>query len=168
MDFEFQIPIYSINFSNKKTDVMNSSKASVLLGVSSFHESKNLTMVMEMSEESNEIRKCCEISENEPCCKLQWAPSSHQVQNELFATSSDHLRLYKPFVDYNGIWQVELSCELKNCSDLQSPLTSFDWNEQKPNYIATSSIDSTVTIWDLNTKQVIIQLLAHDSPVHDI
>jgi WD repeat-containing protein 68 len=125
-------------------------------------------MVMEMSEKSNEIRKCCEISEHLPCTKLQWAPSRPQDNEDLFATSSDHLRLYKPYVDYNGHWQVELFCELKNYSDFQGPLTSFDWNAQKPNHIATSSIDSTVTIWDLNTKQVIIQLLAHDSPVHDI
>ena len=39
-------------------------------------------------------------------------------------------------------------------SDFCAPLTSFDWNEVDPNLIGTSSIDTTCTIWGLETTQV--------------
>lgn len=64
-------------------------------------------------------------------------------------------------------------------SDFCAPLTSFDWNEVDPNLIGTSSIDTTCTIWGLETSQVIgrintvgghvkTQLIAHDKEVYDI
>lgn len=40
-------------------------------------------------------------------------------------------------------------------SDFCAPLTSFDWNEVDANLIGTSSIDTTCTIWGLETSQVI-------------
>jgi WD repeat-containing protein 68 len=48
-----------------------------------------------------------------------------------------------------------------------SPLCS-DWNETDPNLIGTSSIDTTCTIWDIETQQVRTQLIAHDKEVYDI
>nr|SVE69796.1 EOG090X060Z [Eubosmina coregoni] len=68
-------------------------------------------------------------------------------------------------------------------SDFCAPLTSFDWNEVEPNLIGTSSIDTTCTIWGLETGQVVgrvgstgsavsghvkTQLIAHDKEVYDI
>lgn len=54
-------------------------------------------------------------------------------------------------------------------SDFCAPLTSFDWNEVDPTVIGTSSIDTTCTIWNLETGQptavtgsVKTQLIAHD------
>jgi WD repeat-containing protein 68 len=58
--------------------------------------------------------------------------------------------------------------EMKNNSEFSGPLTSFDWNPNTLNYIATSSIDSTVTIWDINSQVVVTQLVAHEGAVHDI
>ena len=49
-----------------------------------------------------------------------------------------------------------------------APLTSFDWNETDTNLIGTSSIDTTCTIWDIETQQVRTQLIAHDKEVYDI
>ncbi|KOB76438.1 WD repeat-containing protein 68, partial [Operophtera brumata] len=43
----------------------------------------------------------------------------------------------------------------KGNSDFCAPLTSFDWNEVDPNLIGTSSIDTTCTIWGLETGQVL-------------
>jgi len=40
-------------------------------------------------------------------------------------------------------------------SALSAPLNLFDWNEVDPNLIGTSSIDTTCTIWGLETTQVI-------------
>lgn len=64
-------------------------------------------------------------------------------------------------------------------SDFCAPLTSFDWNEVEPNLIGTSSIDTTCTIWGLETGQMLgrvnvvsghvkTQLIAHDKEVFDI
>lgn len=50
-----------------------------------------------------------------------------------------------------------MECVLNNNknSDFCAPLTSFDWNEVDPNLIGTSSIDTTCTIWGLETGQVL-------------
>ena len=57
------------------------------------------------------------------------------------------------------------------CADsvltFSSPLCS-DWNETDPNLIGTSSIDTTCTIWDIETQQVRTQLIAHDKEVYDV
>lgn len=82
--------------------------------------------------------------------------------------------------DYLRIWRAGepytlFECVLNNNknSDFCAPLTSFDWNEVDPNLIGTSSIDTTCTIWGLETGQVLgrvnevsghvkTQLIAHD------
>jgi len=46
-------------------------------------------------------------------------------------------------------------------SEYCAPLTSFDWNEYDPSMISTSSIDTTCTIWDINTQTARTQLIAH-------
>lgn len=61
-------------------------------------------------------------------------------------------------------------------SEFCAPLTSFDWNETDPNILGASSIDTTCTIWGLETGQIVgkvsgsvkTQLIAHDKEVHDI
>ena len=49
-----------------------------------------------------------------------------------------------------------------------APLTSFDWNSVDPSIIGTASIDTTCTIWNIETQQAITQLIAHDKEVYDI
>mmetsp|Transcript_13192 Transcript_13192/g.19922 ORF Transcript_13192/g.19922 Transcript_13192/m.19922 type:complete len:359 (+) Transcript_13192:108-1184(+) len=47
-------------------------------------------------------------------------------------------------------------------SSFCSPLTSFDWSFDNPLHIATSSIDSTVTVWDISKpKHPLHYVLAH-------
>lgn len=65
--------------------------------------------------------------------------------------------------------QPHISCELQNkTSEYCAPLTSFDWNVVDQNLIGTASIDTTCTIWDLETRKVRTQLIAHDKEVYDI
>lgn len=52
--------------------------------------------------------------------------------------------------------------------EYSSPLTSFDWNIEDPNIIGTSSIDTTCTIWDIEKRKKLSQLIAHDAEVYDI
>lgn len=53
-------------------------------------------------------------------------------------------------------------------SEYCAPVTSFDWNWEDPGTIATTSIDTTCTVWDVATKKVKTQLIAHDKEVYDI
>lgn len=48
------------------------------------------------------------------------------------------------------------------------PVTSFSWNTISPNSIVTCSIDTTATLWDINTSQALTQLIAHDRAVYDL
>jgi DDB1- and CUL4-associated factor 7 len=48
-----------------------------------------------------------------------------------------------------------------------APLTAFDWNEEDPTLIGTSSIDTTCTVWNVETQQAKTQLIAHDKEVYD-
>ncbi|KAI8802054.1 WD40-repeat-containing domain protein [Cladochytrium replicatum] len=52
--------------------------------------------------------------------------------------------------------------------DFVAPLTSMDWNEVNPSLCVTSSIDTTCTVWDINTQQAKTQLIAHDKEVYDV
>ena len=53
-------------------------------------------------------------------------------------------------------------------NDYCAPVTSFDWNWVDHNIIATASIDTTCTVWDVATRKVRTQLIAHDKEVYDI
>ncbi|VBB34494.1 unnamed protein product, partial [Acanthocheilonema viteae] len=64
-------------------------------------------------------------------------------------------------------------------SEYCAPLTSFDWNDIDVSLIGTSSIDTTCTIWQVETGQAVsvarstegtvkTQLIAHDKEVFDI
>jgi len=64
---------------------------------------------------------------------------------------------------------VELKCLLNNNkTSFCAPLTSFDWNEADPAIVGTSSIDTTCTIWNIETGKATTQLIAHDKEVYDI
>jgi len=84
---------------------------------------------------------------------------------DLLATTGDYLRLWEVKGD-----TVDNRCLLNNnkTSEFCAPLTSFDWNETDLSIIGTSSIDTTCTIWNIETQQAKTQLIAHDKEVYDI
>ena len=49
-----------------------------------------------------------------------------------------------------------------------APLTSFAWNTIDPQRIVTASIDTTCTVWNINTQTAVTQLIAHDREVYDV
>lgn len=89
---------------------------------------------------------------------------------EMLATTSDCLRLYDltgdPRSESYSLSQRSLCSNTK--SEYTAPLTSFDWSTQDPTRIVTSSVDTTCTIWDINTSQAVTQLIAHDREVFDV
>jgi WD repeat-containing protein 68 len=66
--------------------------------------------------------------------------------------------------------KLQQRCALlnKSKSGFMPPLTSFDWNKVDTSLVITSSIDTTCTIWDINTSSARTQLIAHDSEVYDV
>jgi len=81
--------------------------------------------------------------------------------------TGDYLRLWS--VGENGD-KPEMKALLNNNlnSDSCAPLTSFDWNVTDPHMVGTCSIDTTCTIWDIETLQTKRQLIAHDKEVYDM
>ncbi|KAJ3277585.1 ddb1 and cul4 associated factor 7, partial [Blyttiomyces sp. JEL0837] len=75
---------------------------------------------------------------------------------------------------HEGQFQFQCRATLANMrrvgskKDQCAPLTSFDWNESDPSLCVTSSIDTTCTVWDINTQQAKTQLIAHDKEVYDV
>lgn len=108
----------------------------------------------------------CTIDHEYPATKVLWLPDKSTSNLDLFATSGDYMRLWE--VDETGK-KVSLKAILnENAQCQQAPLTSFDWNKSDPTTLGTCSIDTTCTIWDIQTQEIKAQLIAHDKEVFDI
>ncbi|CAG8509607.1 8538_t:CDS:2 [Ambispora leptoticha] len=128
--------------------------------------------------------KIAEIDHQYPITKVLWEPYKGGSSNpDLLATAGDHLRLWEITDDVlptnnsigannnNGfrhqrLIQRHLLANPK--ADFSAPLTSFDWNEVDPTLAVTSSIDTTCTVWNVETTQAKTQLIAHDKEVYDV
>ncbi|KAL4073851.1 WD40-repeat-containing domain protein [Scleroderma yunnanense] len=135
-----------------------------------------------------------EANHGYPATNLQWQPASatgfpwtgKSPNAELLATTSDALRVWEYFADAplasstyvgrqptGGGHRLTLKTGLSGQSKVQNqssgaPLTSFSWNEKAPSLIVTSSIDTTCTVWNIDTATAITQLIAHDREVYDV
>ncbi|TFK54519.1 WD40 repeat-like protein [Heliocybe sulcata] len=123
-----------------------------------------------------------------PATCLQWQPAglvARVAGTELLATTGDALRVWEYAGEgvtmvsgyvgrqANSSSRLTLKTVLPGQSKVQSqntgaPLTSFSWNEKNPVKIVTSSIDTTCTVWDIETSTAITQLIAHDREVYDV
>ncbi|THD21636.1 WD repeat-containing protein 68 [Fasciola hepatica] len=148
------------------------------LSVGSFvEEYNNKVQIVCLDEDRGEFVVQSTFAHHYPCSKIMWIPDAKCMFPDLLATSGDYLRIWRVHEDN----EVKNECLLNNNknSDYCAPLTSFDWNEIDPNILGTSSIDTTCTIWALETQQVMghtnvvsgrveSQLIAHDKEVYDI
>ncbi|KAF7298167.1 WD repeat protein [Mycena chlorophos] len=136
----------------------------------------------------------CEAHHGYPATSLQWQPaaatshpwSQKSPSTELLATTADALRVWEytsdaPPQSSNYVGRqptsashtLSLKTALSGQSKVQNqtngaPLTSFSWNEKAPSLIVTSSIDTTCTVWNIDTSSAITQLIAHDREVYDV
>ncbi|ORX60974.1 WD40 repeat-like protein [Piromyces finnis] len=164
-------PVYGMNWSCKKDKLR--------LGFGSFLENyQNKLQIIQLDEKTDEYVKIAEVTHNYPTTKLLWTPYNGGLMPDLFATTSEYLRIWELSDDVNSEEaenEISLKATLANIrkigpnkKDFCAPLTSFDWNEVDPSMIVTSSIDTTCTIWDINTQQAKTQLIAHDKEVYDV
>ncbi|TKR60311.1 hypothetical protein L596_027575 [Steinernema carpocapsae] len=142
-------------------------------------EYNNKVMVVQLDEPEGEFRHLCTFDHPYPTTKVMWIPDQKGVYPDLLATTGDYLRIWRM-----GEHGATLDCQLNNnrTSEYCAPLTSADWNETDMSIIATSSIDTTITIWQIETGQAVghyagtgkadgnvkTQLIAHDKEVYDV
>ncbi|XP_076471078.1 DDB1- and CUL4-associated factor 7-like [Babylonia areolata] len=162
--------LYSLNWSNRPDKLFR-------LALGSFiEEYNNKVQIVSLDEATGEFTPKSTFDHPYPTTKIMWIPDPNGALPDLMATSGDYLRVWRV-----GDSETRLECLLNNNknSDFCAPLTSFDWNEVDPNLLGTCSIDTTCTIWGLETGQVLgrvnkvsghvkTQLIAHDKEVYDI
>lgn len=95
---------------------------------------------------------------------IMFLPSEDTSNPDLVATSGDFLRVWDIKAD-----QVELRALLKGGNSVGGKgVVSFDWAEFELGRVATCSVDTTCTIWDVENGVVDSQLVAHEKEVYDI
>lgn len=158
--------VYGLCWSNRVDD-----RFKFRLAVGSFIEQyKNKVQIIQYDEASDEFVQKGQFDHPYPTTKLQWIPDAKSSHDDLLATSGDYLRLWSVPENMDESNPPTMTALLNNSktNDYCAPLTSFDWNSTAQHIIGTCSIDTTCTIWDITTQQVITQLIAHDEEVFDI
>ena len=165
-------PVYAMNWSFRPDHRFR-------LAIGSFvEEYSNKVQIVSLSNETGEFEVQSQFDHPYPSTRINWIPDSTGHMPDILATSGDYLRIWR----VNGT-EVKLETLLNNNknSEFCAPLTSFDWNEVDPQLIGTCSIDTTCTIWSIETAQPVgstkpqslagtikTQLIAHDKEVYDI
>lgn len=128
-------------------------------------EYNNKVEVIQLDDDTKTFVKRGTFDHPYPTTKIMWTPQE-DAPKDLLATTGDYLRVW----DLGSGGRIKMLCLLNNnkTSEYCAPLTAFDWNQTNPNIIGTSSIDTTCTIWDVETQQAKTQLIAHDKEVYDI
>ena len=116
-----------------------------------------------MNENSNQMLKIASTEVEYPPTKVMFSPDTSGSTPDLLAISGLTPQLYE--ID-DG--KIELKCSLDSSSENLSPCTSFDWNRNDPDRLATCSLDTTVTVWSIEGQQAVRKLIAHDKEVYDI
>eukprot|EP00730_Choanoeca_flexa_P016269 TRINITY_DN7654_c0_g1_i1.p1 TRINITY_DN7654_c0_g1~~TRINITY_DN7654_c0_g1_i1.p1 ORF type:complete len:345 (+),score=58.53 TRINITY_DN7654_c0_g1_i1:150-1184(+) len=162
-------PIYSLNWSRKDNKPFRAA-------IGSFVEQySNKIRIIQLNEETQELEMYSQVDHPYPATKIMWLPDEKDTRPDLFATTGDYLRIWKNDPESSS---TTMECLLNNnkSSEFCAPLTSFDWNVVDPSRIATCSIDTTVTVWDIQAQRSIgrasgevkTQLIAHDQEVYDV
>ena len=101
-----------------------------------------------------------------PPSKIGW---SHRLDDTtLFASTTTSLRVWKT-TEEKPLLKLQTSSKAASSTPgVPSPLTSFDWNPVQNHKIATSALDTTISIWDTEKGKMDTQLIAHDKGVFDV
>lgn len=181
---------YKEGFTNKLQVVHGVSYGSESTRLPDGYEDQHVTELSK-SVEGFDFHRVAEASVEYPITHLQWDPAMGKSSghDQRLAASSEVLRLYRvdhDHVDHNNDHKLvqthvlanNLTATRPDDASTFPPVTAFDWNQQDPNVIITSSVDTTCTVWDLNrsyvagdkhdTAQVKTQLIAHDLEVFDV
>jgi WD repeat-containing protein 68 len=129
--------------------------------------SNNKVQIVQLNDDSTYLKKVAEFNHPFPPTKLMWYPDrlGYNKGQDLIASTGDFLRIW----ELNGNGGANLKALLNNKSiETSSPLTSFDWNQEDPKMIVTSSVDSMCTVWNIETQKPLAQIVTHDKEVYDV
>ena len=103
-------------------------------------------------------------------CKQDASSFQTGKQADLLASSADYLRLWSVSGGEDGGGQPSLRhlFSTNKGAEFCAPLSAIDWNRVQPSLIASSSVDTTCSIWDVEALACKTQLIAHDVEVFDI
>lgn len=156
-----QWPIYSIAWS------VRADKGCRLAIGSSLEDYSNKVELVQFNPENSDFTTDNRLFFDHPYAptNLMFFPSQSTANPDLLATSGDYLRLWEIHDD-----RIQLKSLLNSnkASEFNSAITSFDWAEVDTNRVATASVDTTCTVWDVEKEAVDSQLVAHDKEVFDI
>ncbi|ESS69654.1 hypothetical protein TCDM_01655 [Trypanosoma cruzi Dm28c] len=126
-----------------------------------------------------------------PPTKVMFAPQ--KTMTDLIITTADYLRLWevkegppernsderhrenddprkvpskRDHIDSHVVFKTVFDSG-KQQNEFCFPVTSCDWNIDDPNIVGCCSVDTTVTIWDIESGKN-TRLIAHDKDVYDI
>ena len=135
------------------------------LALGSFiEEYNNKVQIVSLDETTSNFTARCQFEHPYPTTKISWIPDKAGVLPDLLATAGDYLRIWQvdPTNDPDtdrvqelALLNDTISSGSDNNQEYCAPLTSFDWNEVDPNILGTSSIDTTCTIWNIDTGQAL-------------
>jgi len=160
--YTFQAPwlVYGLAWCNRVNNPFS-------LALSSFIESCNNKIVLvQLDEKTEELHQVAQVDHPYPASKVAFIPDFSGTKPQLLATSGDALRIWEWGSDGDLKGKALLSTNPE--SEYCAPLTSFDWCQVNPAILCTSSVDTTCTIWDVETQQAKTQLIAHDKEVYDV
>ncbi|KAG0025208.1 hypothetical protein BGZ82_010149, partial [Podila clonocystis] len=170
-------PVYGLDWSNQPTE-----REALRLAVGSFIEDgSNKIQVITLPEfagiegmdynptSMSDWVPIAETNHQYPVTKIKWEPYKGGHRSfDLLATTGDYLRLWELKEDAenissstigrrasstNGQKLVQRAVLANTKANFCAPLTSFDWNTFDPALIVTSSIDTTCTVWNVETQQ---------------
>jgi len=140
----------------------------------------NKISILEYDESRNELVERCSFHHGFPASCMMFNPSKpNQELPDIIATATNGLKIFK--YDSNtrtATHETTMTSKPYNGSVQCSPFTCLDWLESSPEYIGTSCIDSTCSIWNIEYGVEVnrfsvncnlkTQLIAHDECVNSI
>jgi WD repeat-containing protein 68 len=140
------------------------------LAVASFvEEYNNGVQLLKYNPSTRSITSLASCEHCYPATKIQFMPPSSGAP-DYFITTADYLRIWEVTTAADGATSISSKHCMNGSKNLEfcAPLTSCDWNTDDTKMVATSSIDTTVTLWDIEAQTTTTQLVAHDKDVFDV
>ena len=123
---------------------------------------QNTLHILTSSDEATALTEVTSTSLPYPPSKLLFSP--HEQNKNLLLASSDTLYLY----NYANPSLSLLNTFKRTDQVYNGPLTSCDWATASSNVIAVASVDTTVSVIDVETMEPKIIFIAYDKEVYDI
>lgn len=156
-EYQAESPLYSLAWSYRRDRLPR-------LAVGTFiDEYCNTVQILQQTSERIEL--ISSFDHPYPTTKVSWIPDPESSRLDLVGTTGDFLRIWH--IEPDGTPKLQCLLDENKQSDYCAPITAFDWNETDPTLIGTSCIDTTCTVWNIETQQAKTQLIAHDKEVYD-